>query len=182
MKKFYFTSGLFFHLFTGFGQTEKGNWLLGGNISFTSASTTENGNSSSGTLFSLNPKIGVFVVNNFTVILNTEYASTSSGGFSDHSLLIGPALRYYFPGSESVKFFAGAGIGFGTATSVTSTAYQFEAGPAFFIRPSVALELNINYQIQDYKSSGAYSNTMKVSQFGIGVGFMIYLGKQKKNA
>ena len=43
MKKFYLSSALLFFVFTGFSQTQKGSWLLGGNIAFSSISTKENG-------------------------------------------------------------------------------------------------------------------------------------------
>jgi hypothetical protein len=179
MKKFYFTSILLAFVFAGFSQTEKGSWLLGGNIAFTSSSQTENGNKSSSTLFALNPKIGVFPINNLAVILNTSYATLSSDGFSDHSLSIGPAVRYYFAG-QAVKFFVGTGVEFGsTSGDYHSTTYQFEAGPAIFITPAVALELTIDYQTGTLKNSQAGSYSSNMSQFGVGVGFMIYLGKKK---
>lgn len=181
MKKIYFTSILLAITFAGFSQTEKGSWLLGGNIAFSSTTVKENGNSSNYTLFGLNPKIGVFPVKNFAVILNTNYL-TSSGS---HELTIGPAVRYYFPGSEFVKLFVGGGVGFGSTTETHSTTYQFEAGPAIFIRPSVALEFNFYYQSGNTKYDNSndfppYNNEFTQSQFGIGVGFMVYLGKGKK--
>ena len=184
MKKFYFTTILLVFVFAGFSQTGKGSWLMGGNIAFTSVSVTENGNKSSGTIFALNPKIGVFLINNLAVILNTNYISSSSKGFSDHTLAIGPAVRYYFSG-QAVKFFVGSGVDFGStgdnqnSPKYTSTTYQFEAGPAIFISPAVALELSINYQTGTTKTSQEGSYSMKQSQVGFGVGFMVYLGKKK---
>jgi opacity protein-like surface antigen len=179
MKKLFFTSMFLVIVIVGFSQTGKGGWLLGGNLSFSSISQSSDGGSGTSTVFQLTPKVGVFVINNLAVILNTSYTSVGSGSFSDHTLSIGPAARYYFKGSEMVKFFAGAGISFGSATGEKSTAYQFEAGPAFFITPSVALELNINYENAKYKDN-QYNNTITQSQFGIGIGFMIYLHKNKK--
>jgi hypothetical protein len=180
MKKFYFTTILLAFVFAGFSQTEKGSWLLGGNIAYTSASQTENGNKSTSSIFALNPKIGVFPINNLAVILNTSYTTISSGGFSDHSLAIGPAVRYYFQG-QAVKFFLGTGVEFGsTSGNYHSTSFQFEAGPAIFITPAVALELGINYQTGTLKNSQDDSYSSKMGQFGVGVGFMVYLGSKKK--
>jgi outer membrane protein len=179
MKKIFFSSVLLVFVFTGFCQTQKGSWLLGGNIEYSSISSKENGNGSGSTsVFQFNPKAGLFVVNNFAVILNTTYTSLSGDGFSDHNLSIGPAVRYYFPGSEKLKFFVGAGMGFGSSSDTHNTSYQFEAGPAIFITPSVALEVTLNYESATATASQSdYKLTQ--SKFGGGIGFMIYLGKHK---
>jgi hypothetical protein len=188
MKKIYFTLILLTTVMAGFSQTEKGSVLLGGNIDFTTTSSSTNGQfgfKSSTTLFTLNPMIGIFPVNNFAVILNTNYSTgilTENGNSSSgHTLLIGPLLRYYFPASESVKFFAGAGVEFGSGNNETSTIYQFQAGPAFYISRILALEFNVNYQFGTLKYPGDIVSqpSTKQSQFGIAVGFMVYLGKAK---
>jgi hypothetical protein len=188
MKKFYFSLILLTTVLAGFSQTEKGSVLLGGTIDFTSTSTSQdgmNGGHSSATMFSLNPMIGVFPVNNFAVILSTDYVTGSfseNGNSSNgHTLLIGPLLRYYIPASQSVKFFGGAGVEFGSGESQTSTVYQFQAGPAFFINRNLALEFNVNYQTATIKTQGDFNPQpdTKQSQFGISVGFMVYLGKGK---
>ncbi len=182
MKKIYFTTILLVLSIACFSQTEKGSWLLGGNIGYTSTHESETGYSGTVSVFTLNPKLGFFPVNNFAVILNTDYVSASSGGGSDHSLEIGPAVRYYFPGSESVRLFVGTGVGFGSTSETHSTTYQFEAGPSFFLTPAVALEMNINYQSSSTKSDAEsqYVNNYTQSQFGIGFGFLVYLGGKKK--
>ncbi len=172
----------------GFSQTQKGSVLLGGSLNFTSTSTTYEGmygGHSNTSKFTLNPMIGVFPINNLAIILNTDYITTtvsaSGNSSSGHSLLIGPLVRYYFPASASVKFFTGAGVGFGSGESETSTVYQFQAGPAFYINRNLALEFNLNYQTANIKSTGDIipNQTTKQSQFGISVGFMVYLGKAK---
>src|SRR5664279_583386 len=161
MKKIYFSLILLTTVLGGYSQTEAGSVLLGGNISFTSTTSSQDGmygGQSNSTLFTLNPMIGIFPVNNFAVILNTNYVTGSfnenGNSSSGHTLLIGPLLRYYFPASQSVKFFTGAGIEFGSGNGETSTVCQFQAGPAFFINRNLALEFNINYQIATIKSEG----------------------------
>ena len=182
MKKIYFTTILMVLVMAGFSQTEKGSWLLGGNIGYSSTHETETGSSSTYSTFTLNPKIGFFPVNNFAVILNTNYISESSGNFNDHILSIGPSVRYYFPG-QSVRFFVGSGVGFGSTSDTHNTSFQFEAGPSFFLTPAVALEMNINYQTSNTKYNDAnsqYNSNYTQSQFGIGFGFIIYLNGKKK--
>lgn len=167
----------------GFSQTEKGSWLLGGNIGYTSSNQSETGGSSSYGIFTLNPKFGFFPVNNLAVILNTDYVSESSGNFSDHSLMIGPAVRYYFPGSPAVRVFVGTGVGFGSTSDTHSTSYQIEAGPSFFLTPAVALEMNVNYQSTSSKYNNGdpqLPNSYTLSQIGIGFGFIIYLSAKTK--
>ena len=177
MKKFYFASILMFLVLSGFSQTEKGNWMLGGNIQFSSNHQSDNYNSGTLSTFALNPKIGYFPMNNLAIILNTNYLSQSVDQSSYHTLLIGPALRYYVPASESVKFFFGTGVGFGSGNGYTSTAWQFEAGPSIFLSRMVAVEMNINYQTESQKATEQNGGTVKSSLFGVGLGFMIYLGK-----
>ncbi|HEY4935703.1 MAG TPA: outer membrane beta-barrel protein [Puia sp.] len=189
MKKIYFTTILLVLVMAGFSQTEKGSWLLGGNMEFTSTSAKQNGSATtSSSLFTLNPMIGYFPVRNFAVILNTNYATATykvegqTESSSAHSLTIGPLVRYYFPGSEALKFFVGTGIGFGSGNDMTSTVYQFQAGPAIFLRPGVALELNVNYQSANVKNTDYMGDkyTTTESQFGFGIGFMVYLNQRKK--
>jgi hypothetical protein len=182
MKKIYFTTILMVFALAGFSQTEKGSWLLGGNIAYSSTHETETGNSGTYSTFTLNPKIGFFPVNNFAVILNTNYISESSGNFNDHILSIGPSVRYYFQG-QSVRFFVGSGVGFGSTSDTHNTSFQFEAGPSFFLTPAVALEMNINYQSSSTKYNDAdsqFNSNYTQSQFGIGFGFIIYLNGKKK--
>lgn len=188
MKKFLFNLILLTSVMFGFSQTEKGSVLLGGTIDFTSTSTSQGGMygyHSNATMFALNPMIGIFPVNNFAVILSTDYVtgsfSENGNSSSGHTLLIGPLLRYYFPASPSVKFFGGAGVEFGSGEGQTSTVYQFQAGPAFFINRNLSLEFNVNYQTATVKSQGdiTVQPDSKQSQFGISVGFMVYLGKGK---
>jgi len=183
MKKIYFTTILMVFVTAGFSQTQKNSWLLGGNLDFTATSQTANGQGGNSTVFALNPLVGYFPANNFAVILNTNYISESyktdgsPNSFSDHSLNIGPLVRYYFPASESVKFYVGGGVSFGSMSGEHSTTWQLQAGPAFFITHAVALEFNINYQSTHFTSDGFDYATIQ-SQFGMGVGFMIYLGKK----
>jgi Outer membrane protein beta-barrel domain len=188
MKKIYFSLIFLTMVLAGFSQTEKGSVLLGGTIDFTSTSTSQGGiydYHSSTTMFALNPMIGIFPVNNFAVILSTDYVTGSfseNGNSSNgHTLLIGPLLRYYFPASQSVKFFGGAGVEFGSGEGQTSTVFQIQAGPAFFINRNLALEFNVNFQTATIKSQGDITPQpdTKQSQFGISVGFMVYLGKGK---
>ena len=174
MKKICFTFFLIVFVLAGFSQTGKNSWLLGGNIQFASISDKSNGQSSNTTIFMMNPMIGYFPVNNLAFILNTDFVTTS--GYNN--LSIGPLVRYYFPGSESVKFFTGAGIAFGSGTDSHNTTWQIQAGPAFFVGRNVALELNLNYQSTSYKY-GEQTTGLTEGQFGIGLGFMVYLGGNK---
>jgi len=177
MKKFYFSTVFTLLVLTGFCQTEKGNWMMGGNILFSSNHQSNDYGSGTLSTFVLNPKIGYFPINNLAVILNTNYLSQSQGDISDHTLLIGPSIRYYIPASESVKFFFGTGVGFDSGSGYSGTALQFEAGPSFFITRAVAVEMNISYQTESMKNTEQNSGTVKSSIFGVGLGFMIYLGK-----
>jgi opacity protein-like surface antigen len=69
-------------------------------------------------------------------------------------------------------------MGFGSTSDSHNTTYQFEAGPAFFITPGVALEATVNYESASFKSDQSDAK-MTQSTFGVGIGFMVYLGKKK---
>jgi len=183
MKKNLLTALLALLSFAGFSQTESGSWLLGGGIQYSSQTFKVNTYKSTTSTFALTPMIGYFPVNGLAVILNTYYKSIQfsedgGGESSDHTLAIGPLVRYYFPG-QSVKFFTGLGYSFNSGSGSSGGTWEVQAGPAFFLSHNVALELLLSYQGSTINSAeGDYHAT--ANQFGTGIGFVVYLDKRKK--
>jgi outer membrane protein len=136
-------------------QTEKGTWLLGGDVTYVSAENIST--------FSASPGIGYFVTENLAI--GAQLAIISSDGFS--SWAVGPYGRYYFTKNTSGKPFLGAGINFGGATGGdTRTGFSIEGGYAVFLNKSISLEIG-----------AAYNRTSDVNIFGAGVGFQIHFKK-----
>ena len=142
---------------TAHAQTEKSTVLLGGNIGLQT--------SSGATVFSLNPNIGFFVVNNIAIGAELDLATTS--GFTSWAL--GPYVKPYFGKSDAGKFFAKGSLLVGGATGTTTdVGFGIGAGYALFLNKSIALEFLAQYQKVGKSNDGV---------FGINIGFQIHLKK-----
>lgn len=157
MKKFFLAVVLVIIGITAVqGQTEKGTWLLGGNISFQA--------SEGSTLFTATPNIGIFVANNIAV--GGQVTLLASDGYT--AWAIGPFVRGYFAGSEKGKFFGQLGLNVGGAEgSDTEIGFGIGAGYALFLNRSIAIELGANYN-----KTGDNNGI-----FGLGAGFQIHFKK-----
>src|SRR5437773_1616449 len=69
-------------------QTEKGDWMLGGNLTISTAT----GNSQ----FTLQPMGGYFFANNFVAGLNVTFNFQKKGDVKTDEIAAGPFARYYF--------------------------------------------------------------------------------------
>lgn len=156
-------------------QITKGNLLLGGSTSFTSAKWGD----SKGTSFSFAPNIGYFFVNNFAGGLRVQIETDKEEGDGDAYVTtsIAPFLRYYFipaATNQRVNIFADAAYGFGSAGSGDDKAnmngYSFMAGPAIFLSPHAALEITLGYSSMKFEDIDDRLNTFKIN-----VGFQIHL-------
>lgn len=119
--------------------TAKGNFLIGGTVGFSTASSkyevidngnTVKGNSGTATQFNFAPAIGYFFTDNVALGIGLDYtlnASTSPDSFTDPSssddksvdsdLLFGPYGRYYFPLGEDKAFFLEGSFGIGSSVN-----------------------------------------------------------------
>ncbi|MEO5563778.1 MAG: outer membrane beta-barrel protein [Chitinophagaceae bacterium] len=144
---------------TAKSQTEKGTWLLGGNVLYSSV----NGNSS----FALSPKMGIFVINNLA--LGAQLNLNIDDDFT--SWAVGPFARYYFGKNEHGKPFLGASLNIGGSNDGlddTDVGFGVEGGYALFLNKSIALDFGINY----YRIEG-------IDMIGVGAGFQIHFKKGK---
>ncbi|MFM7710376.1 MAG: hypothetical protein ACKO5C_05620 [Ferruginibacter sp.] len=158
MKKFLFIAVLVAASFTGFSQTSKGTWLLGGGAGFNSVKPS---GGSSTTVWNLSPRIGYFLANNLAASANVSIADAGNGT----ETTFGPAVRYYFTNlGSSAKLYGNVGANFGDNISEMNVA----AGVAYFLNSSVALETAIGYS-NESKS--------KVSSIGLNIGFQIHFKK-----
>ncbi|MBS1642197.1 MAG: outer membrane beta-barrel protein [Bacteroidetes bacterium] len=166
--------------YTAKSQITKGNWMVGGNASFSSA----NNANYTQTNILIQPSIGYFIVDNFSLGIKPSYdylKFTVTGGTSSplNSFSIGPFLRYYFlQSTRDFNLFSEVNYLFGSSKSgsnisVNSNTFSFLAGPVIYFNNSVGLELTIGYStVKEVYSGAASTNTLRV-----GVGFQIHLTK-----
>lgn len=137
-------------------QTEKGNFLLGGGLSFQASG----GNS----VFTANPNVGIFVANNIAV--GAQFVLLTADGYA--AWAFGPFAKGYFAGSDKGKFYGQGSINVGGADGAdVQLGAGLGAGYAVFLNRSIALEFGVNYS-KTGESAGI---------FGLGAGFQIHFRK-----
>jgi hypothetical protein len=177
------------------GQTEKGYWLIGGSAAFSSTSQTIESNKYTATTFGILPVGGYFIIDNLAVGAGISYLSQSSTSTeaaipnitfssttttSSTSFAFAPFIRYYFlPLGKSAKLYGNASFGFGSGSdknaasseTISTTAWQIAAGPAFFLNKHTALEIALGYGANSEKENGTQ---LTQNAFEIEVGFQIH--------
>ncbi|MBB5634287.1 hypothetical protein HDE68_000172 [Pedobacter cryoconitis] len=98
--------------FTTQAQTEKGKFMLGGNVEFNS--TKNNGAPKADTKFNIVPSVGYFVSDNFAIGTGIGYGFSKSheattllpnAALKTQEFVVAPFARYYKGINESFKFF-----------------------------------------------------------------------------
>lgn len=175
-------------------QVEKDNWLIGGDIVF--SSTRQRSEASAGLTvnsFKAAPAIGYFVLDQFAAGLKLGYSNVLNRQSADHSntdvlYSAGPFARYYFlPAGRSYNVlisgeymynlmrFTGRYPYPGNAVSHSkahSTAFAFDAGTVVFLNNTIGLELLMGYRREQY--SQLYVGTLQAT-----VGLQVYIGKNE---
>ncbi|RYY68120.1 MAG: hypothetical protein EOO13_13155 [Chitinophagaceae bacterium] len=154
-----------------FAQTQKGNWLVGGNAGFTSQKQDD----FKTTTITFNPNAGYFVMDDLAIGANVQLSSIKDDDDDAvTTVALGPFVRYYFVDiGPKAKLFANGSFGFGSIKyneSQSFTQWDISAGPAFFLNPHTALEVVVGYGSQKFKDFEA------ANSFGLRIGFQIHLG------
>ena len=151
-------------------QTDKGDWLVGGNLTIGTAT----GNSQ----FTVQPMGGYFFANGFAAGLNLKINSTKIGDEKRTELGAGPFARYYFNlKSPSFKPFLHAEYNLGnlvtkvpgSKSSNTTGSFFLGAGGAYFINSNVALEAVAGYNHTKVQSQSPENG------FLFRIGFQVHL-------
>jgi len=162
-----FAGALTLLAFVSKAQTQKSDWLIGGNLNFDAAKHTTN--------FGLSPMGGYFFADNFAAgaIISFDYQKV--GDFKTTTFGAGPFARYYV-GDMTKPFrpFIHTDVSFGSykeegSSSVSSTRFYVAPGAAYFLNKNVALEATAGYQNNKVSGSSASSG------FALKVGFQIHL-------
>lgn len=117
--------------------TQRGNFVIGSRIGFSTAKSSVDVQSTTGSIkgdggssaqFNLSPGIGYFFAQNFVVGISMDWLKTNSstgvdlnGGTlapqksENNNVLFGPFIRYFFPSGEDKAFFLGTTVGFGNS-------------------------------------------------------------------
>lgn len=122
---------------TSFQPTQRGNFVIGSRIGFSTAKSTIDiespggsvkGDGGSSSQFNLAPAIGYFFAENFVLGIGMDWLRTNSktgidvsGGTappqesSNSNVLFGPFLRYFIPTGDDKAFFLGTAVSFGNS-------------------------------------------------------------------
>lgn len=191
---------------TLYGQTEKGRILIGAqsNFNFSSSKYTTTSNSSNYSTtynsdttnsFSFTPQIGYFASDNFVLGLDFKLSSSKlKGQDSNGFYTISPFAKYYLLDSNLKPFFkASLGLGsfFNSYQTYSTGSYtatyekvttkintaRIGGGVAYFVNNTIALEFNLDYFHDVYKSESNPDYNTKQTQSGIQstIGFAIFL-------
>ncbi len=153
-----------------FSQTEKGDWLVGGNMTI---NTTSNNSA-----FTLQPNAGYFFANNFAAGADLALNFSKTGNVKTSAESAGPFARYYFNLHQSpFKPFVVAEYAIGnlvtrlpdSKSSNTFSNFFLGAGGAFFINSNVALEAVAGYNHSKVQGQDPQNG------FVFKVGFQVHL-------
>ena len=175
-------------------QISKGTWLLGGDLSFGSNSSTNsvvNTPTTQSNYFNLTPRVGWFISNNLVIGLSPSYSSGSqkttgnnAGTTTTSGFAIAPFVRYYKPLNEKWAIFAefnGIGVNFSSskfegnnAPNIIETSSQgyslgifVRPGVTYFISPKVGIEASLGslgYGFSHTKTKGKNTNQQPLEQ------------------
>lgn len=155
-------------------QLSKGNFLLGGNLSFEYSNHSESEEGT--TQLTVKPDVGFFLMDRIAAGLQVDLSMTGNRGDRYVTLMLGPFVRYYFlPGDKKINVLAEADFMLGSEkytgfSSEGKTAIGLSAGPVFFISPQVGVETMLSWRTLKYSNDEG-----RINSLGLSVGFQVYL-------
>lgn len=182
-----------------FAQTEKGNFIAGGNLSFSTEEFKSSSNNSfeqTITTFNINPSFSYFLIDHFSVGLSIpiNYSEVEQPQGSVNKVtnyMIGPSIRYYF---NFDKFSVFPDLSYSIGKQITdgqqfnpmlgaledmrteTAINQFSGGVglAFFLNKNVALEGILAYRKLDRDDESEFVADLKSSKIAFNVGLQFY--------
>lgn len=151
------------NVLSGQSLLDKGNFMAGASIGFSSVNSNTESTTTSGTVttdnsalqFSVTPRIGYFLIENLVIGIGMDYTlnqtsrpvdpgnpSSRIETETDSDLLFGPYSRYYFLTGEDKALFGEVSFGFGsssdktnigTTQSTSTNVFAASIGPGFTI-------------------------------------------------
>ena len=180
MKTNYLILCLIISLFTltANSQITKGNWMVGGDASFSNFETIKNNEKRNSSSIMISPNFGYFIKNQFAIGSNVEMLFIKNGS---NNYTFTPFTRYYFlKPNKMINYFleARAGYGFGISKDDNSkyylNKYGLKSGIEVFLNQSIGFEFSL-----DYLKTNNISRKDKTNILKIGFGLQIYLEKNR---
>ena len=188
MKSIYISLLSILIITTAKGQLTKGNWLVGGNANFSSASFSNNVAATySQTNLQISPAAGYFFIDKLAVGLRPGYVYVKTtlpgdaNAYGSNTFNIGPFIRYYFlqPVNRLNIFselsYQHSILKIKDNPSSNINGYSISAGPIVYFNQSVGIEFSIGYSNTKYAGD---ANT-KNSTILVGIGLQVHLEKSK---
>lgn len=148
--------------FTTQAQTEKGKFIIGGNVSYNTVKSDAD-NAKASHSFSIVPNVGYFVSDNLAFGTGIGYQSSKASSASltgkQEAFVVAPFGRYYAPVANNFKFFGNLSVpmAFGTSKAIdddlkvgdkngNSTSIGVALSPGFAYYPSskIGIEFALN--------------------------------------
>ncbi len=164
---------------TANSQINKGYWLVGGNINYSSTSyQSDFGSRSQAFDFKVAPNLGYFAANKFAVGFKSNIGksgfklNTDVGNPYYIDFNLGPFLRYYLlPVDKQYNllteiYYQYGFIGSNGKSNVSKNTFSLQGGTEVYFNSSIGLEFLIGYTTTKYVG---YSGRNNQVQFGIGL-------------
>ncbi len=170
MKKLLLSSLMFITALTTFSQTNRTDWMIGGNMRINTTEANEE--------FTFQPSAGYFFAKSFAAGAEFKLSFSKFGGERSNAVGVGPFARYYF-NLRDASFKPLIHSSF-TIESVTTrqnniknrntvTSLFIGGGGAYFINENVALEAVAGY------NRSKYENFDSQGGFAFRLGFQVHL-------
>lgn len=165
------------------GQITKGNWMLGGNISYASTNYNSENYGVPHTSYNLQvrPNIGYFFIDKLAAGIKVGIGKTGDKGGTNYTdFNIGPFCRYYILNPEkNANIIAEGGYLYGFETGTASekaskNTFMISAGPVIYFNTVVGLEFLISYSSYRFNGIKGSNNTVMV-----GLGLQVHLEREK---
>ncbi|MBK8968842.1 MAG: outer membrane beta-barrel protein [Lewinellaceae bacterium] len=181
--------------------TERGNFLIGTALGFSSNTSTISQTSGKGEgpesfQWNIAPHVGYFLFENFAIGVGLDYTFSrekqpNEDKNDDTDLLFGPFGRYYVPFGGDKAVFLEGNFGFGTSSddliidgqpqSISTDIIAFGAGPGFtiFSNDAIGIETLFKYnyarsRFNTTQNGVVTETTTKTNQFAVSLGIQVY--------
>jgi len=181
--------------------TERGNFLIGTAIGFSSNTSTISQSTGKGEgpesfQWNVAPHVGYFLFENFALGVGLDYTFSreqqpNEDRNDDTDLLFGPFGRYYVPFGGDKAVFLEGNFGFGTSSddliingepqSISTDIIAFGAGPGFtiFSNDAIGIETLFKYnfarsRFNTVQNGVTTETTTKTNQFAVSLGLQVY--------
>jgi|TARA_B110000037_G_C16903450_1_gene417162 hypothetical protein len=178
MKKIFLIVSMLFFSISMKSQITKGNWMLGGNgsYSYTDLKSDISDPKPSWNI-NINPNIGYFIKDQLAI---GSYTSFNFGKNSDGFFLnLGPFVRYYFLETDKkINYFTELSFAYSVYfkknnKNISTHGYNIKPGMIYFLNNTVALEASLKY----YYGKAPDSNNLISKGLIFGIGLQIHLEK-----